>query len=180
MPGGNDGLTPRSGRMSLTPQPPIPTLVKTVDVASANPGDQVVYTLTYGNAGGAPATGVLITDTLPPFIDFQSASGGGTYDGGSRTVTWTIGTIRPGESAAVTVTCRINPSQNFIGSAVLDNSAAIACNEVGVVRSAVSATTITGQPAGSARVSMSSAYSTGEDAGQTALISTSYTTQVEA
>jgi uncharacterized repeat protein (TIGR01451 family) len=41
---------------------------------TARPGEQVVHTITYGNRGGAAASGVRITDTLPSEVSFVDAS----------------------------------------------------------------------------------------------------------
>ena len=44
---------------------PLITLVKTVDPASAAPGQEVLYTVAYRNAGGSAATSLIISDTIP-------------------------------------------------------------------------------------------------------------------
>jgi len=41
---------------------------------AALPGEQVVYTIAYGNRGGAAASGVRITDTLPASLSFVEAN----------------------------------------------------------------------------------------------------------
>jgi len=41
---------------------------------TARPGEQVVYTIAYGNRGGAAASGARITDTLPAELSFADAS----------------------------------------------------------------------------------------------------------
>jgi uncharacterized repeat protein (TIGR01451 family) len=45
---------------------PILHLVKESNVDTIQPGDTLTYTIWYSNTGNAPATGVVITDTLPP------------------------------------------------------------------------------------------------------------------
>jgi uncharacterized repeat protein (TIGR01451 family) len=41
---------------------------------TARPGEQAVYTISYGNRGGAAASGVRITDTLPAELTFVTAN----------------------------------------------------------------------------------------------------------
>jgi len=49
----------------------------------------------------------LLIDTLPPEMNFVSATGGGVYDAGTHTVTWTLGDIlanAPAQSFGITAT----------------------------------------------------------------------------
>lgn len=69
---------------------------------SADPspdGSSLRYTLTYGvrEASGG-STNVVLELPLPPGVSFVSASDGGTYDGGSGTVSWALGNLGPGSS----------------------------------------------------------------------------------
>ncbi|HVP57821.1 MAG TPA: DUF11 domain-containing protein, partial [bacterium] len=60
-------------------------------------GDTLTYTITYGNTRNTlDVHGVVLVDSLPYQTSFVSASGGGTYDSGSRIVTWQIGTLGGG------------------------------------------------------------------------------------
>src|SRR5262249_38294903 len=61
---------------------------------TATGGSNITYTITYGNTGGADATGVIIHDPVPAGTTFVSATGGGTEAGGI--VTWNIGTVPAG------------------------------------------------------------------------------------
>jgi uncharacterized repeat protein (TIGR01451 family) len=47
---------------------------KEVDQDMAAPGDTVTYTITYGLPGSAPLSGVVITDTLPPYTHYAANS----------------------------------------------------------------------------------------------------------
>lgn len=65
------------------------------------PGDDITYTMTYGNSTNDCAVhGVLLRDVLPTQVSFVSSSDGGMYDSESHTVTWDIGTLAPNESAS--------------------------------------------------------------------------------
>lgn len=61
---------------------------------TANVGDDITYTITYGNTGGTNASNVVITDPVPPGTTFVSATAGGTNIAG--VVTWNIGTVNAG------------------------------------------------------------------------------------
>lgn len=82
--------------------------------ASAASGSNITYTINYANTGGAPATGVIIKDTVPAGTTFVSATGGGTL--GAGVVTWTIGTLAPGASGSVQFTVTINAPSGVISN----------------------------------------------------------------
>jgi large repetitive protein len=46
-------------------------------------GQNLTYTLTYGNTGSSNATGVVISDSLPAGTSFVSVTGGGSLSLGS-------------------------------------------------------------------------------------------------
>ena len=56
------------------------------NVLSVDP-EQVTWTLTYTLTDG-PVTNAVITDPVPDFLTFVSASDGGVYDDATRTITW--------------------------------------------------------------------------------------------
>jgi uncharacterized repeat protein (TIGR01451 family) len=68
-------------------------LTKDDQVSTCVPiGGTINYRVCYQNTGNDPANNVVIVDTLPPEVDFVSASGGGVYNPGPRTVTWNVAT----------------------------------------------------------------------------------------
>ena len=81
------------------------TLSITTDKTIVHPGDVVTYTLVYANAGNGDANSAVLTLPLPPGTTFLSATGGGTYDATTRTVTWPSGVVPAGTSS--TVTCQV-------------------------------------------------------------------------
>jgi hypothetical protein len=75
------------------------------NVLSATP-EQVTWTLTYTLTNG-PVTDAVITDPLPEYLTFVSASDGGAYDDATRTITWELGTLT--ESGSVTFVTTVDP-----------------------------------------------------------------------
>lgn len=64
---------------------------------------KAVYTIRISNPGDAPAANVTINDLLPAGFKFVSADGGGQLDNATRTVSWFLGEIAPGQSHEVNV-----------------------------------------------------------------------------
>jgi len=78
-------------------------LYKTVDAECVNVGEEVTFTVTVENNGGADATGVQAMDQLPACLEFVSANTSvGTYADGSGI--WNIGEIAAGEVETLTIT----------------------------------------------------------------------------
>ena len=72
-------------------------------VAGAFP-DAVSYTITVTNGGPAAATGVLLTDALPPgSVVTRASATGGACEASAGTVTCGLGTLVAGAAAVVTV-----------------------------------------------------------------------------
>ncbi len=96
----------------------------------ATPGRPLTYTIVYSNASIVPATGVVITDTLPDFITGGYASpppSAGTI-GAGQTVTWNIGPLA-GNSGDQTIRLVVTLTVPITDGTVLTNTAGIACNE---------------------------------------------------
>jgi uncharacterized repeat protein (TIGR01451 family) len=88
---------------------PVGLNVSKAGPATATVGDNITYTITYGNSGGTDATSVVITDSIPAGTTFVSATGGGSAAGG--TVTWNIGNLAHGTSGlTVQFTVRVTAS----------------------------------------------------------------------
>jgi uncharacterized repeat protein (TIGR01451 family) len=74
------------------------------NVLSVEP-EQVTWTLTYTLTDG-PVTDAVITDPLPEFLEFVSASDGGTLDNG--VITWNLGDLT--ESGSVSFVTTVDPA----------------------------------------------------------------------
>ena len=68
-------------------------LVKSVDLAGAEYGNTLSYTLTYSNTGTGTLGGCFIWDTLPWNTTFLDASAGYVYDSVQRLIYWNVGDI---------------------------------------------------------------------------------------
>jgi uncharacterized repeat protein (TIGR01451 family) len=90
-------------------------ITKSVDRATARPGDSITYTISYTNLGPQPVSSVVIRDATPPFTTFASAAcvalGGGLSGcsvsaqpaaGAAGTVVWNFtGSLLPGGTGSV-------------------------------------------------------------------------------
>ncbi|MDD5567337.1 MAG: SpaA isopeptide-forming pilin-related protein [Patescibacteria group bacterium] len=89
----NAPITVKAGVVKGEEAFPMLTLDKKVDVAFANPGQSVNYTVTITNHGSAPAVNLVLNDTLPSGFTF--------VDTGGNTRTWKLGDLKSGESTSV-------------------------------------------------------------------------------
>lgn len=98
-------------------------LTKSIEPASAAVGEQVSFNLLLENMGTGSASNVVVTDVLPATLicATNSISSSGTYNPGTRTVTWTLGTLA-GQSH-VEVSCSATVSVSAAYGARITNSA---------------------------------------------------------
>jgi uncharacterized repeat protein (TIGR01451 family) len=68
-------------------------------------GTRLTYTLVVANAGASPATGVVLTDTLPAGVSYATAN---PAPSGTNPLNWTVGTVTPGQSLTYTVVVTAN------------------------------------------------------------------------
>ena len=89
---------------------------KTDDVADCvAPDDYFTYTITYGT-GSHSHSNVRITDHLPLEVEYYSSDPTGSYDPGSHTVTWQIGSLGAYVEDSVTVTVQVNEQAEPLGT----------------------------------------------------------------
>ncbi len=105
--------------------------------ASVERGLPVTYTLTASNTGSLPATGVVVTDRIPTSSAFVSATAGGTYSAVTSTVTWSLGSLAPGQQSPLGVTVRAPCS----GTSLVNDTYAISGTPGGTVAGSPAVTT---------------------------------------
>ncbi len=93
-------------------------LTKSVDDAMPAAGANVVFTLTVTNNGPNNATGVAVSDPLPPGLTYVSDDGGGAYVPG--TGIWTVGALANAAAATLHITATVETTEE------IDNVAQIA------------------------------------------------------
>jgi uncharacterized repeat protein (TIGR01451 family) len=96
------------------------SIVKTVDDATPQQGDAIVYTLTLNNIGPNAAAQLEVTDALPSGVTYVSDDGGGTYD--DATNLWTPAALASGANVVLKISATIN---NGTGGTTITNTATI-------------------------------------------------------
>src|SRR5262249_14991459 len=106
--------TNNSASATETPQQADLALTKTVSNPRPNVGDVITFTVTLSNSGPDPATGVAVSDLLPPGLGLVSAAPSqGTYD--STGGLWTVGQVDVGSPATLVLRAQVlsaNPETN--------------------------------------------------------------------
>jgi uncharacterized repeat protein (TIGR01451 family) len=124
---------------------PVFSFYKTVDKATSGPGDTLTYQLKYQNIGTAPATGVSIVDFIPStaaFIDYVSATGTASYNSGTRSVTWTVGTVNIGVTDSMTLKIVVKKPIALNGLTQIANAATLSATRMVNVTSTMATTTV--------------------------------------
>ncbi|MBC8076956.1 MAG: DUF11 domain-containing protein, partial [Chloroflexales bacterium] len=85
-------------------------------------GETFTATLAYRNSGPAPASSVVLTDTLPAGASFISSTPAPSAQQG-QALTWAIGALAADEGGSIVLTLRAQPA--LADGAVLSNSAVI-------------------------------------------------------
>jgi len=144
-----DGLCVTGGRLNvynalLTVTKNEQLLSKVGDVNDGNsvlPGDEITYTISYGNPVTDPndpnyielLTNVNIVDYLLEEVDYNNPFDP-NYDIWSHTYTWDIGTLSPGESNSVTLKVQVSELTEPLGT--ITNKAVMTSN-VGYIETTV-------------------------------------------
>lgn len=106
------------------------SLVKEANVQTVSLGSTVVFTLTYANnSNSLSGSNFTLKDTLPPGLNFVSASAGGNYNALSNNVVWNIGDIPPGAQGSVTLTTALDSTARPENGSSIVNAANLSNGE---------------------------------------------------
>ena len=129
------GGTPRtatSTNVNTTVVEPQLSMTKTDDDPDrVNPGQTLLYTVSTTNAAGrSVAHDLTVTDHVPVGLTpvVPSISGGGTWNPGARTITWTIASLAPGATAARTYQATVDDPAT--AGAALTNTADVTASSL--------------------------------------------------
>jgi uncharacterized repeat protein (TIGR01451 family) len=114
------GFAPAASVSPPPPQDPVVVLRKTTST-HVMPGNRLHYNITYTNGGPADSQGARITDYLPANVTFVSATDGGAFDAGTRTVTWDLGTVPLNATGSVDLVVRV-PSATAPGTVIANRA----------------------------------------------------------
>jgi len=98
-------------------------VTKSVDNATPNEGDTILYTVTVTNTGSSAATGVSLSDVLPAGLSYVSddaASTGTSYASG--TGVWAVGGLSTAAAATLHITATVDAGT---GGSTLTNTASV-------------------------------------------------------
>jgi uncharacterized repeat protein (TIGR01451 family) len=100
-------------------------VIKSVDNATPNEEEIVVFTVSVYNGGPYTSTGIVLQDALPAGLTYVSDTSGGAYS--PATNAWDVGDLIVGASASFTMSVRID-----IGTAgtTIINTALVVANEI--------------------------------------------------
>lgn len=120
-----------SGFLNVAIAPPPLLLTKTatdLNGGVVEPGDRIVYTLELFNLSFFDFPDVVVTDALDPNIELAAASGGCSFDGGSRTVSCLVGMLAVG--VRVTRTIDVTVLAPLAMGTIISNQAFVTSREL--------------------------------------------------
>lgn len=117
---------------TATPTPPPPpdlSISKSAGGIIAQPGQLLVYTLTYTNTGGQTATGVVLLESLPANTTFNPGASTPGWSPVGNNFIFNVGSVAPGSNASILFAVNVNVnlppgSDNLVNIAIIgdDNS----------------------------------------------------------
>jgi len=93
---------------------------KTIDNPTSNIGDTITFTIRVRNNGLDDATGVQVTEQLPPGLTYVDDDSEGSYDPG--TGVWDVGILNVGDIATLQLTVTVNNTDEIINTASITHS----------------------------------------------------------
>ena len=101
-----EALATAEGNLNANDTATLDVIMPRLDLTVAGPklrylDRKATYVFKVTNPGSAPASNVTVTDLVPVGFKFMQASDGGRHDFSTRTVSWFIGDLTPGQSREV-------------------------------------------------------------------------------
>ncbi|MDQ6469847.1 hypothetical protein RB619_04255 [Flavobacterium sp. LHD-80] len=98
------------------------SLQKTVSPTSVSINDNVIFTIRVTNSGPNNATGITVSDQLPPGYTYVSDNGAGKYN--NTTGIWNVGNLNNGNSLALQITAKVNvaTTANYVNTAEIQTA----------------------------------------------------------
>jgi uncharacterized repeat protein (TIGR01451 family) len=100
-----------SGALTVRARPDLSTMTKSVANLGGGtvfrPGDAIRYTLIIPNTGNRDATSLVVRDAIDLSLVQVVPDAGGSFDAGSRTVTWNVGTLAVGQTVTLHIDARV-------------------------------------------------------------------------
>jgi len=94
---------------------------------SATPGDTLNYHIVFGNRGNGAGTGIVISDSLSPDLEFLNASGLPQYEPLTHRIVWNLSNLNSGGQDSVDLFVRIRTG--IVDGTQVQNTAKIVCTE---------------------------------------------------
>jgi uncharacterized repeat protein (TIGR01451 family) len=101
-----DGVAAGEGGLQSQASASVNVIMPRLDLALVGPSmryldRKATYVIKVINPGDAPATNVSVNNLIPPGFKFIGASDGGQHDFNTRTVSWFLGEVGPGQTREV-------------------------------------------------------------------------------
>ena len=98
------------------------SLQKTVSPTTVSINDNVVFTIRVTNSGPNNASGITVSDHLPPGYTYVSDNGAGKYN--NTTGIWNVGNLNNGNSLTLQITAKVNvaTAANYINTAEIETA----------------------------------------------------------
>lgn len=117
--------------------PPVLTIEKSANADQVDPRSRVIYTISYANLGAGNATGTVIVERVPEhLVEPGDITGGGSYSGANRSITWTIGALAAGANGTVSFAGTVDSSLEG-GGEIRNGDLTIDCDQTEAVQAAV-------------------------------------------
>ena len=95
---------------------------------------EMEYRVEVANTGSATATNVRLEDVLPPGLEYVSSSDGGAYAARTRTISWTVGALPPGQTRAAAFRVQARTGGDYVHEVRATGERSLEAKAAGAVR----------------------------------------------